>query len=86
MAYCVEAKQPLTFGNNKMFFTYCCSRSYLEVFANQLALLQIPLSYLLENDYEVERLLTLTEELVQICPHSNWLSLLVKNCSLQKYP
>ncbi len=84
--YCVEAKQPLTLGHQKTFFTYCCSRSYLEVFANQLALLQIPLSYLLENNYEVDRLLTLAEELVQICPHSNWIALLVKNSSLEKYP
>jgi len=73
-------------GNAKTYFTYCCSRNYLEVIANQLALLQIPISYLLENDYEVERLLNLTEELVQICPHSHWLSLLIKNSSLTQYP
>lgn len=45
--YALEAKQTLTVGNNKAYFTYCCSRSYLEVIANQVALLQIPLSYML---------------------------------------
>lgn len=59
--YSLETKQLVTAGNHTTFFTYCCSRDYLEVLANQIALLQIPLSYLLENDYEIERLLTLTE-------------------------
>lgn len=58
--HAIEAKQPFTFGKTKAFFTNCCSRSYLEVVANQLALLQIPISYLLENNYEIDRLLTLT--------------------------
>lgn len=76
----------MTAGNHTTFFTYCCSRDYLDVLANQIALLQIPLSYLLENDYEVERLLSLTEELIEVCPHSNWLSLLVKNSAIERYP
>lgn len=54
--------------------------------ANQVALLQIPLSYMLETDYEVDRILALVEELVQICAHSNWISLLIKNSAIAKYP
>jgi hypothetical protein len=57
----METRSDVTIGDHKKFFTYCCSRDYLEVISNQLALLQIPLSYLLENDYEIERVLSLTE-------------------------
>lgn len=84
--YAIETKLPQTCGNNKAYFTYCCSRSYLEVISNQIALLQIPLSYLLETDFEVDKIISLTEELVQICAHSNWISLLIKNSSIAKYP
>jgi hypothetical protein len=30
--------------------------------------------------------LALVEELVQICAHSNWISLLIKNSAIAKYP
>lgn len=51
--YTVETKQQFTAGNHTTYFTYCCSHNYLDVIANQIALLQIPISYLLENDYEI---------------------------------
>lgn len=49
-------------------------------------LLQIPISYLLETDYEIDRVIGLTGELIQICHHSNWISMLIKNCYLEEYP
>ena len=29
MLFVGEIRQPLTVGNSKTYFTYCCSRSYL---------------------------------------------------------
>ena len=74
----LKARKAETAGLKVPNFIICLSHSYLETMSSQLSLLQIPLSYLLETDYDCDRIVSLTRELIPLSLHSNWVSLLIK--------
>ena len=74
----------MTLGTHRTFFRHCISESYLEVLGSQLSLLQIPILFLLETSYSHEKIFEVISDLIQICPHANWISLCLKNVDIEK--
>ena len=56
-----KARRAETLGVKIPTYIICLSHSYLETLSSTLSLLQIPLSYLLETEYDVDRILVLTK-------------------------
>lgn len=79
----LNARKSETTRPKRHFYRVCTSKSYIEVISSQVSLLQIPLTYLLETGYDIEKILGLVKELIPISMHSNWLSLLVKYSGIE---
>ena len=80
----LNAKKPLTSRPQKHYYRRCQSFCYLDLISSQISLLQIPLSYMLDAGYDIEKILNLIKELIPICIHSNWLSLLIKYSGIEE--
>lgn len=81
----LTARKQQTIGKKKRVYILCLSKSYLEPLSTQITLLQIPLSYMLETNYDADKIVNLIKQLVSICIHSNWLALLVKHSGIDAH-
>ncbi len=43
-------------GSHKTYFRHCISENYIKVLGAQLSLLQIPILYLLETNYSIDKI------------------------------
>lgn len=55
----LTARKIETIGKKKRVYSLCLSHSYIEPLSEQITLLQIPLSYLLETSYDPDKIMNL---------------------------